>query len=477
MAKKAWKKSVLLGLMLVIVVGGHSARPQDTVRHQGNLIIDGDEVFTIEGITYCQRGNIYVRDSAKLVIKGGVLLLDQRYHYEYEIRLDGHSTLIMENSSIDSEYQFVIRLSDNSNGQIERSNIAAINTITLNRNSSLHVSSSILGTLVLEQWGPGTEPADFVTLIVESSSILHGIELVVAFSPTMVLRSLASGQYDDWDLTRDNEAHNLPMNVRLIDTNVRSWNFEFGGTANITFEDCDIGHLRARGLSDITVTNSTVDLLGLYFDHNQIVEVRGLKPGHLTDWTLRNLSENLTTRQSFVLENTQVNGWEIINEDSVLTIVDSEIDVLWTASGETTIRNSLIGTFFLHHGGTEVFEDAIVQSVDIFAHTRDQLSGTARFLDKELHGPWHDSIIPREFPVIVQTASGSPVPNVHLELFSSQGELIWSGKSDSGGKATFEIVFDDDNHDEAWTLRAPALGIARVVRFLTDTPIVIEQAR
>jgi len=54
--------------------------------------------------------------------------------------------------------------------------------------------------------------------------------------------------------------------------------------------------------------------------------------------------------------------------------------------------------------------------------------------------------------------------------------LIWPGKSDSKGEASFEISFNDDNYQDEWTLKATLPDgevVTRSTGLLTDTPIVI----
>lgn len=77
----------LLGLLLSVAVSSflywvvypHTIRTiitKDTI-HKGDLVISGDQEFTVEGVTYLNDGNIIVQDQAKLTLKNAVLIINQ----------------------------------------------------------------------------------------------------------------------------------------------------------------------------------------------------------------------------------------------------------------------------------------------------------------------------------------------------------------------------------------------------------------
>lgn len=266
---------------------------------------------------------------------------------------------------------------------------------------------------------------------------------------------------------------------------LQSWP-EGNGNCTIRIADSIIKGVALHQMADISVSNSTildhVDIDTMY-TANASITISDLHPGFIDYW---NAHEDMTIEGSFgdlTLENTYVNMWIVRagGENTVIEIRDSEIGWLrlghfhepgshWPG-GPTLVINSNIGWFFCgdYEGGPITFEGVSINRFSI-QYASLEMIGTVTFADSA--ASWESATVTRTYPVIVRDALESPVPSVDLELACPDGQ-VWSGKTDSDGKATFEIVFDDDNFTMMCSLNAPSLSVQREVRLLTDTPIVI----
>jgi hypothetical protein len=84
--------------VLIFAVGKPASA--DTT-HDGDIVLTGDEVLVIENTTYTQKGNIFIRDNAQLIIQNATLILDVSFHEEFIMNIGG-GTLEVINSTINT---------------------------------------------------------------------------------------------------------------------------------------------------------------------------------------------------------------------------------------------------------------------------------------------------------------------------------------------------------------------------------------
>ena len=322
--------------------------------------------------------------------------------------------------------------------------------------------------------------SESASLTAENSTI--NLHLVFSDSAVATLTSLRPGLYGDWNLHRDNDIQGVPFDITLVNTAVEAWNFGAGDAAIVTLQHCELVHFGIRDQARVTLKDSIIrHTVFLFFYFWQMVEISNLRSGFVANWSIHNnIIASPDVAYDLVIENSEIGSWEISPGGSHLTIRDSSGFSLSLGPGYVRLIESAIHWLGMWEGrGWIVFDGVSVNEVPAPANSFLQLRGRVTFINTEINvmnGSWRNSTITREFPVLVQDASGHVLRNVALELYSPQNELIWSGKSDSNGEATFEIVFNDTNYQEEWTLRATLPDgevITRPIEFLTDTPIVI----
>ena len=77
---------------------------------------------------------------------------------------------------------------------------------------------------------------------------------------------------------------------------------------------------------------------------------------------------------------------------------------------------------------------------------------------------WMDSKIKRFYDVEWYK------PNIQLQLRNQAERLVWQGKTDSQGRASFPIVFNDSNYNQHWKL-SDNQGKVISVSFFSTSPI------
>jgi len=117
--------------------------------HEGDLIIDGFRLFTLENCTYIQKGDIYIRDSAKMLINDATVMIATQYDDQYNIYTENHGTIEIDNSTV--------KPSVNWHSQVR-----------LGDNSRLNINNTKLDRLRISSWGD--------SYVIIENSILQEVE-------------------------------------------------------------------------------------------------------------------------------------------------------------------------------------------------------------------------------------------------------------------------------------------------------------
>ena len=125
MNSKAVSETMLALLLICIATMIARATPltdsNHTISHIGDLIIDGDQTFTIENCTYIQTGNIYVKENGVLIIQNAELVMNMSKDWQYNIYIYDTGRLIVNNSNVSTSILFDINFFDRSSGDLTNS--------------------------------------------------------------------------------------------------------------------------------------------------------------------------------------------------------------------------------------------------------------------------------------------------------------------------------------------------------------------
>jgi len=115
-----------------------------------------------------------------------------------------------------------------------------------------------------------------------------------------------------------------------------------------------------------------------------------------------------------------------------------------------------------------IFHDSSIDSpVIVVSNYEGTIDGELKFISPTnlQDVQWVKGIVTRTYPVI-----SDPLVDLTLKQGNS---IIWTGKTDSEGKASFSLTFDNETYTDEFVLKDENTGISKSVNFLTDTPVYL----
>jgi hypothetical protein len=238
--------------------------------HQGDLILQGNNVTTIEGRLDIN-GSIIVIENATLLLRGALLNFTQTDYSQYNITLsnpsNGNPRLLAYNSTITSAYTFNVYLRDNSTTNIENCTINS--SIVTYDHSMLSVSSessvggdvSARGSSIVEIHGSTIQSCssfDSPWVQVYDSEITS--LQVGPRSINCTITNLEPEFVHYWSFII-NCSVNIPLggstpNITVMNTNVNNWKFAFYGSSSVSISDSILSSLHNIGSSFVSVVDS-----------------------------------------------------------------------------------------------------------------------------------------------------------------------------------------------------------------------------
>jgi len=434
--------------------------PSEWTVHEGDLVIEGTETRLIENAKFFQKGNIYVRDTATLIIRNSELMMargDVPTIHVY-IFVDPMATLIIDNSLVYPPpggglvcvmNRGEVRMTD-SPTSIHYFDMSAGAQFTMANSEMVYTIGGLL-----QVTGGSTTVAD---------STLGALGLNVPAGAHLDVTGLQSGVYfDSWDVHDmiPDADYDLVLERTTILKDDFTGELEHGPYERgwIFFLDPD-AHVR--------ISDSELRKVFLYI-RNETAALQDLRVGVPVSLTHRDI----------VLTNVIVKGqWPFRITDADVTITNSDYLFL-QPSGSSTVRliNSHMVEFIPRDFfGTMIFEKGlwttageIIGGVPYHSMANDfVIKGSLRMEGLRENLQWKDARVTREFEVVVTDIHGDPASGVVIKV-SSQAYV-----TDDAGKTKFNIIFNETNYSQPTTLEAWQSGelIARQgIDFFTETPI------
>lgn len=226
--------------------------------YQGNLVLAGNNVTTIENMQFDINGSIVVIENATLILRNAVLNITQtagdQFNMTLKNALSGFPRLIVENSTITSGYRFQVNAQSSSLVNATRLLTAARIVFNMYSTSSAFVSDSMIG-----------EMSDYWSLQQSSS---------------LTASNSSFYQLASWDLTKVNLAN------------------------------CTIQLFQAIGTTESSATDCTANRASMTIWDTDF-SATGLNPGLFGYWNFK-LNNSVLAGDfapNFTLVNTQVNNW------------------------------------------------------------------------------------------------------------------------------------------------------------------------
>ncbi len=465
-AKKPWVIGFLIGISFIFfsvdfLLVAQTREPlktladQCTETHKGDLILQGDQVLIIENETYCLEGDLFVSGNARVILRNGALYLNGQLVAEDTAQLimqdstlsfqlssthdrwmtiDNQARWIATNVLVTTNYQFAIRFRGKS--QINLAHVT-FNTscqpaIYIDGDPSVTIKGSNIGNLFMWRGASTT---------VKDSSI-GGLLLGFDVGDTQSLENLRPGFISSWSYDH------LQLHLQLLSTTVAFW-----------------GIILPWNVAELAIANSQITHAELSIQ-NGVHVLDGFRPTFYKHFQFGGVT----------LSSTSIGFWQIALSDiSNVEVRNSDLGLLLKGNiGTISVLDSTLTRWWnLSAQGSIAFEGVSVTKEIRILDSIINLYGHLSFTNEAHIVEWHNSTITREFPLVVQDSSGSPLAGAYLALFSPDHYLIGIIKTDSAGQADLTIKFNDKNYDKTWTLNSQRLNIACPIRLLSDTPIVI----
>jgi hypothetical protein len=374
----------------------------DSSVYQGDLILTGSNVYTIEG-RFDMNGSIIVEDNATLVLKDAFVNFtetrDNQFNMTLSFSAGGKPSFIVENSTVtaNSHDIFFVFFGNSS---------ASINGLTDSENVTM----------------------DFADNSVASIS-------------DSTLKQVSSSGYSYINLSQSSVSAGV-------------WSYDH---SQVTISACTLPQITAALASNVTVANSTVTEDVVFDCHDVNCSISRLEPGFVQDWNLR---ENCTVETAsgnapnLALSDTQVAGWSPQFEDySNVSVSDSR---LWglSVSNHTDIRvyNCLFdGTVWAFTSVAYLSDSYVAGQANAGDYSQfwfvnssvGQISVIA--IGAQIFTLWH-------LRVHVTDLNGNYVPGASVAAFYSNSTLAMSGQTDANGTVTLDLIEDTSTASSEYTM-------------------------
>lgn len=327
--------------------------------YQGDLIVNGNNVTTIEG-RFDINGSIIVEENATLILKNAVINFTQTAIYQYNVTLrnplNGNPRLQSNNSTITSNYWFQVILYENSSVTFTDSTdtgyLAVYNSATASvSNSTIKFlvaagsavvsifNSTISDTLGVWQGSP---------VVSVSNSTIEYLA-IQADSVNCTFANIVPGPFTLWNSRLNSSmtiaAGGYAPNVTVTDTSINRWQLDFRGSTNATIIDSQL-RLFSYDYSNVWLINSTTILI--QFSMEGKVYVSWYLDVHVADSIGQDVpSANVTATypNATVAESklTDANGW------TRLTLMEK----MMNATGDYPTGNYTVTATYEVHVGQE----------------------------------------------------------------------------------------------------------------------------
>src|SRR4030043_1112308 len=436
--------------------------PFEWTVQEGDWVIEGTEVNNIENTKVIQKGNIFVRDSATLIIKNSELRMERGSTPTIHVYIfvDPDATLIIDNSLIypgPESGSLACVINHGTTSMIDSP--TSIHYFDMSDGAPLMMENSEM----IYEIGGLLQVAGGNTTV--TNSTIGALGLSVPAGAHLTATDLKSGTYfDHWkvqDLIPDAN-YNLTLDKVTVLKDDFTGELEHGPFERgcFFFLDPD-SHVR---LSDSELRKVFIEV------RNDTAEFENLKIGEPSSLKYRDI----------ILENIVVEGeWPFTIIDANVTITDSNYLFL-QPSGSSTIKlvNSHIVEFIPRaFSGTIIFKNGSWSNAgeiigDVQYHSKSNnftISGSLKIDDSvRTNLQWKNAQEIREFDVILTDSQGHPINSGVIKIDGE--EYI----TDETGLTKFSLLFNDTNYNqpiilEAWYLEK--LIDQQVIDFFAETPI------
>jgi uncharacterized repeat protein (TIGR02543 family) len=455
---------------------------QEKIIHEGELIIGGNEIFTIDNMEFTQHGN--VRIYGKLSIQNSTFIMQLAYHEEFSITLYGNGIIEILDSNVDSSYCFMLSLNENSkckiiNTEVKNSFIPVGGNIELtikNLPDTSHINLLI---------GHNAYAETDVTKIYVEDSYVHELGFWLTANHEIELANIKENSLNNFDIVPAANGK-APFDIHF--KNTRIFVFDIAALENSKFRAINseifsigfCGNSNQRGYTE----NSTITSICVFGAGYSNLEFEGLKKGYFENFNLGEHGSGFNY-QLQMLRTTIRDGWTLKTDVAEEAIIkNSELSCLRPFSGTYKVYDSVLNEFWSYHFGyysshaEVIWDNSIIKKWTNHLQCVFNFKGYVKIESAPLvspgMGPCLEAKVNREFPVWTYYGCNK-IASVDLQVFDPQGNEIWSGSSNETGEAFFNVAFDCSNYNKEYKLRSQYLGSEIKFKLGSSTPLIIPQ--
>lgn len=452
----------------------------EKVHHEGDLIIQENEIFIINYQEFTQHGNVKIY--GKLIIQNSKFTMQLAYHEEFSINLFGNGIIEILDSNVDSSYCFTISLNENSkckiiNTEVKNSFIPVGGNIELtiiNLPDTSHINLLI---------GHNAYAESDVTKIYVEDSYVHELGFWLTANHEIELANIKENSLNNFDIVPAANGK-APFDIHF--KNTRIFVFDIAALENSKFriinsEIFSIGFCGNSNQCGYT-ENSTITNIALFGGGYSNLQFDGLKKGYLENFDLGEHGSGFNYRVQMI-RTTIRDGWTLKTDVAQETIIkNSELSCLRPFSGTYKVYDSVLKEFWSYLFGYNSAHAEVIWNNSTIKKWTNHLQCDFSFkgnieiesapLINPGMGPCLEAKVKREFPVWTYSGSNR-IAGVDLQVLDPQENEIWSGYSDETGEAFFNISFDCSNYNKEYTLQSQYLGSEIKFKLGSSTPLII----
>ena len=415
---------------------------------QGDLVLSGSQVKTVQNTHLIVNGTIYLSGNAQLIAHQSIIEI---IHYPRQELFANDSALVQADTTL---FESFIHSTFNDKTRLVMNNCFLINLIALNSSAQATIRNS---TIFQDRFGLVQAEGQSSALI--ENSVVGAIGLFIPSTPAVTIDSLRPGYFTHWS-AQEKISTQLGFNITLNNTEVKdnpgySGGFEMGW------------NIFAASNDTLTVSNSVLNKIVINFS-NEDVQISNLATRTPVNFSLKAIRLANTTIQ---------NQWGIFVTNGQTTINNSKGIWLWPVGNKNTVvTNSEISEADPrgYTGTLTLNNSTMTDGFEIYDSSAFRMEGTVSITES---GPLFtpESRVTRNFEVdLVKGIDGSAMPATGLVL-SRNGTDLWRGTSDAAGKVRFDVTFDavTSQQDCILTSLDTTIRLRMVVGLTNSNPVVI----
>jgi len=434
----------------------------DGVSNNEDIIISGNETFTIENCNFYQTGNIIVNETGSLILRNATLILNQPSSHQYEIAFFDDAYLEAFNATItrteSSEGGYYMFMYDSTVANISESRFEYPATLLDARGSNVvvGVQNSHLDYINI---GSGSQVeinksqchvhiwSGSPNVTIRECEDVNSLLLNFLDSASAIL-SLQPGYHAYWNLQINETVYNCGIDVTVVNSTIHKWLLSSWNEPTIYIQNSTLCYVHGRANAFFSLVNTTLTSWTTSEDNSTIIYrdslVRDINAYNFSLIQLINTTFLQPSSVSVTDDAKTYKGWYL--DATVLS--DDKPQEGATVKAYHTENGSLCdegmtgsnGTVRLilweektNATGTYVYDNYTIQAIfdGKFTETSLKISGNTEVL----------LLLQMRVTLVVHVQrrfSSDPIEGVNVEIYKN-GEMVNSTLTEENGDAFFQL--------------------------------------